>query len=230
VSGAAAVIVAAGEGRRFGGPKQFALLGGRSILEHCVERFESHGAVETIVLVLPGLPSDGDLAGRDIGEDLARRFRKVAAVVAGGPRRQDSVRNGFGAVRGSGRDVVLIHDGARPLAGSDLIGRVIGEAARSGAAVPVMPLEDTVKEVREWGILGTHDRSVLYRAQTPQGFFYEVLEEALAAADREGFVGTDEASLVERTGRRVAAVAGDPRNIKITTPLDLKIAEALLEA
>ncbi len=230
MSGAAAVIVAAGEGRRFGGPKQFALLGGRSILEHCVERFESHGAVETIVLVLPGLPSDGDLAGQDIGEDLARRFRKVAAVVAGGPRRQDSVRNGFGAVRGSGRDVVLIHDGARPLAGSDLIGRVIGEAARSGAAVPVMPLEDTVKEVREWGILGTHDRSVLYRAQTPQGFFYEVLEEALAAADREGFVGTDEASLVERTGRRVAAVAGDPRNIKITTPLDLKIAEAFLEA
>jgi len=108
VSGAAAVIVAAGEGRRFGGPKQFALLGGRSILEHCVERFESHGAVETIVLVLPGLPSDGDLAGQDIGEDLARRFRKVAAVVAGGPRRQDSVRNGFGAVRGSGRDVVLM--------------------------------------------------------------------------------------------------------------------------
>ena len=87
-----------------------------------------------------------------------------------------------------------------------------------------------MKEVREGGILGTHDRSVLYRAQTPQGFFYEVLEEAFAAADREGFVGTDEASLVERTGRRVAAVAGDPRNIKITTPLDLKIAEALLEA
>ena len=218
--GATAVIVAAGEGRRFGGPKPFALLGGRPLLERCVASFEGHEAVGAIVLVLPDIR---------LGEDLARRFRKVAAVVMGGPRRQDSVRNGFGAVRGSGRDVVLVHDGARPLAGSALIGRVIEETMRSGAAVPVLPEEDTVKEVREEGILRTHDRSVLYRAQTPQGFFYDVLEEAFAAADRDGFVGTDEASLVERTGRRVSAVAGDPRNIKITTPLDLKIAEALLE-
>jgi 2-C-methyl-D-erythritol 4-phosphate cytidylyltransferase len=221
VSGATVVIVAGGEGRRFGGAKQFALLGGRPLLERCVESFESHEAVGGIVLVLPDVR---------LGEGLARRFRKVSAVVAGGTLRQDSVRNGFGAVRGSGRDIVLIHDGARPLAGSALIGRVIDEAARSGAAVPVLPIEDTVKEVREEGILRTHDRSVLYRAQTPQGFFYEVLEEALAAADRDGFIGTDEASLVERMGRRVAAVAGDPRNIKITTPLDLGIAEALLEA
>lgn len=221
MNGASAVIVAAGEGRRFGGPKPFVLLGGRTLLERCVESFEAHEAVGSIVIVLPDVR---------LGEGLAGRFRKVAAVVAGGARRQDSVRNGFGAVRGGGRDVVLIHDGARPLAGSDLIGRVIDETARSGAAVPVLPLEDTVKEVREEGILRTHDRSVLYRAQTPQGFFYEILEEALAAADRDGFTGTDEASLVERTGRRVAAVAGDPRNIKITTPLDLKVAEALLEA
>lgn len=219
MSGATAVIVAAGEGRRFGGAKQFALLGGRPLLEHCIEAFESHEGVEAIVLVLP--------AAR-LGEALAGRFRKISSVVQGGPRRQDSVRNGFGAVHGRGRDVVLIHDGARPLAGSALISRVIDEAARSGAAVPVLPLEDTVKEVREEGVLRTHDRSVLYRAQTPQGFFYEVLEEALAAADRDGFSGTDEAMLVERTGRRVAAVAGDPRNIKITTPLDVRIAEVLL--
>jgi 2-C-methyl-D-erythritol 4-phosphate cytidylyltransferase len=221
VSGATAVIVAAGEGRRFGGPKAFALLGGRPLLDRCVEAFESHEGVEAIVLVLPGAR---------VGEDFARRFRKVVSAVAGGPRRQDSVRNGFREVRGGGRDIVLIHDGARPLAGRALISRVIDEAARSGAAVPVLPLEDTVKEVREEGVLRTHDRSVLYRAQTPQGFFYEILEEALAAADRNGFGGTDEAMLVERTGRRVAAVAGDPRNIKITTPLDLRIAEALLEA
>lgn len=221
MKGAFAVIVAAGEGRRFGGPKQFARLGGRPLLELCIEAFAGHAAVGEIVLVLPDVPS---------GEALSRRFPKVAAVVAGGARRQDSVRNGFGAVRGNGRDIVLIHDGARPLAGSALIDRVVEEAARSGAAVPVLPLEDTVKEVREEGILATHDRSVLYRAQTPQGFFYEVLEEAFAAADRDGFVGTDEASLVERTGRRVAAVAGEPRNIKITTPLDLRIAEALLES
>ena len=219
MSGATAVIVAAGEGRRFGGAKQFALLGGRPLLEHCVEAFDSHEGVGAIVLVLPDARS---------GEALAGRFRKISSVVPGGPRRQDSVRNGFSAVHGSGRDIVLIHDGARPLAGSALISRVIDEATRSGAAVPVLALEDTVKEVREEGVLRTHDRSVLYRAQTPQGFFYEVLEEALAAADRDGFSGTDEAMLVERTGRRVAAVAGDPRNIKITTPLDVRIAEVLL--
>jgi 2-C-methyl-D-erythritol 4-phosphate cytidylyltransferase len=89
-------------------------------------------------------------------------------------------------------------------------------------------LEDTVKEVRDSAVVRTHDRTAIFRAQTPQGFFYEVLEEAFAAAEREAFSGTDEAMLVERTGRRVAAVAGDPRNIKITTPLDLKIAEVLL--
>ncbi len=223
-----AVIVAAGEGRRFGGPKPFALLGGRPLLEHCIEAFENHEGVDAIVLVLPDVPSGEVLAGRDVGEGLARRFRKVASAVAGGPRRQDSVRNGFREVRGGGRDIVLIHDGARPLAGSELIGRVIDETIRSGAAVPVLALEDTVKEVRDSAVVRTHDRTALYRAQTPQGFFYEVLEEALAAADRDGFVGTDEAMLVERTGRRVASVAGDPRNIKITTPLDLRIAEALL--
>ena len=221
MSGAVAVIVAAGLGTRYGGPKQFARLGGRPLLERCIEPFADHEGVGAIVLVLPEART---------GEDLVRRYPKITAVVAGGTLRQDSVRNGFGAVRAGGRDVVLIHDGARPLAGSALIARVIEEAARSGAAIPVLPLEDTVKEVREGGILGTYDRSVLYRAQTPQGFFYEVLEEAFAAADRDGFVGTDEASLVERTGRRVAAVAGEPRNIKITTPLDLKIAEALLDA
>ena len=214
-----AVIVAAGEGRRFGGAKQFVLLGGRPLVERSVAAFDGHPAVDAVVLVLP------DAAG---GADIAGRFRKVAAVVSGGPRRQDSVRNGFREVRGSGKDIVLVHDGARPLAAAELIGRVIEEAARSGAAVPLLPLEDTVKEVREYGILRTHDRSVLYRAQTPQGFRYEVLDEAMAAADRDGFLGTDEASLVERTGHRVAAVAGDPRNIKVTTPLDLRIAEALL--
>lgn len=220
MSGATAIIVAAGEGRRFGGPKPFALLGGRPLVERCIEAFENHEGVDAIVLVLPGARS---------GEALARQFPKVVAAVAGGPRRQDSVRNGFREVRRGGRDIILIHDGARPLAGSGLIGRVIDETARSGAAVPVLSLEDTVKEVRDAAVVRTHDRTVLFKAQTPQGFFYEILEEAFTAADRDGFIGTDEASLVERTGRRVAAVAGEPRNIKITTPLDLRIAEALLE-
>lgn len=213
------LIVAAGEGRRFGAAKQFALLKGETLLDRCLGTFEMDGAVDEIILVLP------DPGQRD---SLRGNYRKIASVVKGGARRQDSVRNGFRELLARDEDIVLVHDGARPLVNGDLINRVILEASRSGAAVPVLALEDTVKEVGDSAIVRTHDRNTLYRAQTPQGFFHEVLEEAFAAAERDSFSGTDEAMLVERTGRRVAAVAGDLRNIKITTPLDLKIAEVFL--
>jgi 2-C-methyl-D-erythritol 4-phosphate cytidylyltransferase len=107
---------------------------------------------------------------------------------------------------------------------------LIRAARTAGAAVPVLPLEDTLKEVRDGRVVGTPDRSRVFRVQTPQGFLYPVLKQALDAARHDRFYGTDEAMLVERIGLPVRAVAGDPRNIKITTPLDLKIAEALLHA
>jgi 2-C-methyl-D-erythritol 4-phosphate cytidylyltransferase len=150
--------------------------------------------------------------------------------VRGGERRQDSVWQGFRLLDAAAPEVILVHDGARPLVGPELVSRVIAAARADGAAVPVLAIEDTVKDVREGRVAGTVDRTFLARAQTPQGFRFEVLKKALEAARRDRFYGTDEAALAERLGIPVTAVAGDPRNVKITTPVDMNIAEALLDA
>jgi len=214
----AAVIVAAGSGSRFGGLKQFALLGGKSLVDWSCEVFQSHSQVDDIVLVLP------DQAGKT---GWAGRFSKIVDVVSGGRRRQDSVRAGFNRLEPTRTGFVLVHDGARPLVTADLIDRVIEAGRKSGAAVPIVPVDDTLKEIESDRVVRTLDRSRVGRAQTPQGFVFTLLGQALASAEETGFTGTDEASLVERLGRPVAVVAGDPRNIKITTSLDLITAEAI---
>ena len=219
--GASAIIVAAGAGTRFGAMKQFAYLRAKPVLEWTLERFETHAGVEAVVLVLP---DEQDL------KHYRTRYAKIVDIVRGGEKRQDSVWQGFRILSASAPEVVLVHDGARPLVGADLIDRVIAAARADGAAVPVLPIEDTVKEVRDGRVAATVDRTLLFRAQTPQGFRYDVLKKALDAARRDRFAGTDEAALVERVGLAVTAVAGDPRNIKITTPADIPIAEALLDA
>jgi 2-C-methyl-D-erythritol 4-phosphate cytidylyltransferase len=221
MSPASAIIVAAGAGRRFGQRKQFVYLRGKPVLEWTMEKFQAHEEVGSIVLVLP------DEQDR---KHYQMRYGKIIDVVRGGEERQDSVWQGFRLLDQAKTELVLIHDGARPLADGRLISRVIGEARTGGAAVPVVPLEDTVKEVQDGLVVRTLDRFQNYRVQTPQGFLYPVLKKALEAARRDRFYGTDEATLVERVGLPVRAVEGDPRNIKITTPLDLKIAEALLDA
>jgi 2-C-methyl-D-erythritol 4-phosphate cytidylyltransferase len=216
-----AIIVAAGEGKRFGSAKQFAILRGRPILDWSLDMFEGHPDVDEIVLVL----SDEKRKAAYLG-----RGRKLSAVVAGGPRRQDSVCRGVEALDPERADIVLVHDGVRPLVSRALITRVIEETQRKGAAIPAVPVEETVKEVSRDEVVRTLDRERLYRVQTPQGFLYPVLKKALQRARGEGHWGTDEAVLLERAGEKVAVVAGDPRNIKITTPLDLKIAEAWLDS
>lgn len=216
----AALVVAAGEGRRFGGPKQFAYLKGQPVLEWTLARFDAHPDIRRIILVLP---DENDRKHYQL------RYPKIAEVVRGGERRQDSVWQGFRLLDPARTKLVLVHDGARPLAGADLISRVLAAAADKGAAVPVVPVEDTLKETAGGRVTGTPDRARLVRAQTPQGFRYDVLLRALEAARADRFFGTDEAQLVERLGGEVAAVEGDPRNLKITTPLDLVIAEALLD-
>jgi 2-C-methyl-D-erythritol 4-phosphate cytidylyltransferase len=221
MSGTSAIIVAAGAGKRFGEMKQFAYLRAKPVLEWALERFQSHPEVEAVVLVLP---DEQDL------KHYRMRYGKILDIVRGGEKRQDSVWQGFRLLTASAPEVVLVHDGARPLVGADLISRVIAAARADGAAVPVLPIEDTIKEVRDGRITATVDRALLARAQTPQGFRYDVLKKALDAARRDRFYGTDEAALVERVGLAVTAVAGDPRNIKITTPIDIPIAEALLDA
>jgi 2-C-methyl-D-erythritol 4-phosphate cytidylyltransferase len=221
MTGVAAVVVAAGEGRRFGSAKQFALLGGRPVLEWSLAAFQSHPRVGEIVLVLPD---------EALGPRFAAAFGKVSAVVRGGARRQDSVFAGFSRLDRNRAGIVLVHDGARPLVTDALIRRVIRGAEERGAAVPALPVEDTVKEGENGRVVRTMDRSRLYRVQTPQGFAYEILEEAFRRAREDGWSGTDDASLVERMGRPVALAEGDPLNIKITTLLDLKWAEEFLHA
>jgi 2-C-methyl-D-erythritol 4-phosphate cytidylyltransferase len=216
----AAIIVAAGEGHRFGAAKQFLMLRGKPLVDWSVAALVNHPEVDDVILVLPEeAAKERNLSG----------YEKLTAVVGGGPRRQDSVARGFERLSAVEAGIVLVHDGVRPLLGADLIGRIIAEARRSGAAVPGLPVEETIKEVDRDAVLRTVERGRLFRVQTPQGFFYEILARALRQARADGFYGTDEASLVERTGQRIALVEGDPRNIKVTTPADLKIAEALLE-
>jgi len=219
MSGVAAVVVAAGSGKRFGGGKAFVPLAGRPLVEWSLAAFQDHPLVGTVVLVLP------DESGRD---EFRRKFPKLADVAAGGAERQDSVERGFARLDPAAWDLVLVHDGARPLVSAALIGRVIDAARRHGAAVPVVPTADTVKEVEGGRVVRTLDRARLGAVQTPQGFAAAVLGRALSKAREEGFRGTDEAALVERYGGDVAAVEGDERNIKVTTRLDLRVAEVFL--
>lgn len=215
----AAVVVAAGEGRRFGGPKLEASLKGRPVLDWSLRAFETHPSIDAIVLVL------SEAAG---SVPYAAKFPKITAVVRGGERRQDSAAHGVAALQVGDDDIILVHDGARPLLTQELIDRVIDGARRTGAAVPGLPPDDTIKEIEGEMVVRTIDRDRLVRIQTPQGFAAGLLRRALDRAGAEGAAGTDEAALVERLGLPVTVVPGDPRNIKITSPFDLSVAEAWL--
>ena len=215
-----AVIVAAGEGKRFGAPKHLVLLSGKAILEWTLQAFQTHPKITEIVLVL-----NNSAEGREYQTHLS----KITRVVHGGAQRQDSVAAGIRALNSQPPEIVLVHDGVRPLLSQDLIGRVIRQAQESGAAAPVIPVEDTLKHIDQDQVIETPDRSRFFRCQTPQGFRFDLLERALKEAAEDGFYGTDEAMLMERLGLPVAAIPGEVQNLKITTPLDLKIAEVLLD-
>jgi 2-C-methyl-D-erythritol 4-phosphate cytidylyltransferase/2-C-methyl-D-erythritol 2,4-cyclodiphosphate synthase len=219
------VIVAAGRGERFGGdrPKQMLDLGGRPLLQHSVQVFDRHPRVSEVVVVLPA-----DWLGR-AAEIVGPSTRPIRAV-AGGRRRQDSVRAGVDALSRD-VDVVLVHDAARPFVDGELIARVLGGVAEAGAAVPAVPARDTVKrrDGASGHVVSTLSRDEIWLAQTPQGFRREVLAAAFAGQEG-GADATDDAMLVERTGRPVAIVPGDERNVKITTPDDLGAARARVTA
>ena len=218
-----AIIAAAGAGRRLGAemPKQLIELGGRSMLQRCVETFVGHPRVTDVVVVLPA-----DLAAEP-PEWLAAPAPRVR-VVRGGERRQDSVANGFDALPES-CDLVLVHDAARPFVSDAVITRAIDAAAEHGAAIAAVPVSDTVKRVvREPGsprIVETIPRETVYLAQTPQAFRREVLCDAVRIG-RAGADATDEAALAERAGHVVRVVEGDPDNWKVTTARDLDAAMA----
>ncbi len=214
-----AIIVAAGIGSRFGSdkPKQFVELLGKPLIVHTLERFEACSAIDRIVLVLSPDVVEG-FGFHDI-------FSKLKSVVPGGDTRARSVLFGLEAAAGS--DIVAVHDGARPLVSVEEIEQVVRKAAESGAACLVGEVSDTIKHVESGEIVRTVERTKLRRALTPQAFRYDILKRAFAEADLDAGV-TDECYLVEKLGVPIACVEGSARNIKITRPEDLLIAQALL--
>ncbi len=225
----AAVIVAAGRGARMGAPstgpvdKLFAPLAGRPLLARTLAAFAACAAVDRLVLVLS--PANLD-RGRALLDELApgRGWR----VCSGGPRRQDSVRLGLSALGGLGPgDYVAVHDGARPLVTPDLVLQALEAARETGAAVPALPLVDTVKEAGPDGlVLRTLDRSRLYAVQTPQAFRCDLLLRAHREVTQDV---TDDAAMLEALGLPVKLFPGSPTNLKVTTPADLRLAAALLQ-
>jgi 2-C-methyl-D-erythritol 4-phosphate cytidylyltransferase / 2-C-methyl-D-erythritol 2,4-cyclodiphosphate synthase len=215
-----AIIAAGGRGRRFGGaqPKQLLMVGGRTLLDRSVAAFLRHPAVDEVVVALPS-----ELV--DAPPSYLRSAAKPLRIVAGGAQRQDSVANAFDAAAPSS-EVIVVHDAARPVVSADLIARTISAAAESGAALAAVAARDTVKQVDRMLVTATLPRESIFLAQTPQAFRRQVLGDALALG-RRGVEATDEAALAEQAGHAVRIVLGDPSNIKITTPEDVLVAEAI---
>jgi 2-C-methyl-D-erythritol 4-phosphate cytidylyltransferase/2-C-methyl-D-erythritol 2,4-cyclodiphosphate synthase len=221
---ALAILVAAGRGERMGAgrPKAFLDLAGQPLLLRSARAFEAAPSVERIVAVVP-------LAELAAARAMLAPLRKPVEVVVGGERRQDSVLEGLKRARDGFDGIVLVHDAARPLVDAALIEAVCRAAEETGAALPVLPVVDTVKRVEDGRVRGTLDREALGAAQTPQGFRFAVLVRAYEAAFRERLTLTDEAMAVERLGGAVAVVPGSARNRKITTPEDLAWAEGVVQ-
>lgn len=220
------VIVAAGRGSRMGTTesKQYLPLAGKPILIHTLLKFLSLPEVHTIVLVVP---AGDEERVRQMAETYGCAGERVK-IVAGGEERQNSVRNGLAALEGM-VDLVLVHDGVRPLVSPSKVRAVSHEAATSGAAVLAVRVKDTIKTVGPDGVIThTPDRQSLWAVQTPQAFRLSLLLEAYTAAEASGVQATDDAMLVERLGVAVRVVEGDYSNIKITTLEDLAWAEKLL--
>jgi 2-C-methyl-D-erythritol 4-phosphate cytidylyltransferase/2-C-methyl-D-erythritol 2,4-cyclodiphosphate synthase len=238
-----AIIAAGGRGERFGGaePKQLLSVGGTPILARSVEAFTSHPSVDAVIVALPQALADDPPVYLRSARGFARHGEQAEMrsatgtpvwIVAGGARRQDSVANAFRAA-GETTDVIVIHDAARPFATAELIARTIAAAAESGAAVAAVRSRDTVKRADRVPaasgrtVLETIPRDTIYLAQTPQAFRREVLRRALEIGERDLVEATDEAALVELAGLPVRLVDGEASNIKITTPDDMVLGEAI---
>jgi len=218
-----AIVAAAGKGRRFGAPenKVFAPLAGHSVLHWTLTGLSACAAIDALVIVT----GVDDL---DQVRKITAHFPKVHAVCEGGAERSDSVWNALQAVP-SGTELVAVHDAARPLASQSLLAAVVEAARIHHAALPATPVSDTLKRSADGHqTLETVDRSTLYGVQTPQVFSLDLLLRAYREAQSAGFLGTDDASYVERLGHPVILVPGERTNLKITVAEDLLVAEALL--
>ena len=208
--------------------KQFTELAGTPILVHTLRKFAVLDAVSQIWVSL----RENEVAAFRERLTADPPLEKAVELVVGGEHRQQSVANALNAIRASAGDIILVHDAVRPLVTPEIIHEVIEAAGKYGAAIAGMPAVDTVKQVERTAegaiIKATIPRAGVVLAQTPQGFRYDVIKKAFDEATADGFMGTDEASLAERAGHEVAVVMGSPRNIKITSPGDMELAEFYL--
>jgi 2-C-methyl-D-erythritol 4-phosphate cytidylyltransferase len=221
---------AAGTKGKKSAPKQFTELAGVPILLHGLRKLAASPRVSEIVIALRKNEMEG--FRNRIEKEAKDILQKKLQIVEGGEHRQQSVANALAAISAAPDDVVLVHDGVRPFVTEQIIHDVIQAAEKYGAAIAGVPAVDTIKQVERTSegalITATIPRERVVLAQTPQGFRYSVLKKAFDEAAADGFLGTDEASLVERSGHRVAVVMGSPRNLKITTPADMELAEFYL--
>lgn len=220
-----AIIPAAGEGRRMGATveKQFLHLNGRPILSHTLRVFDASPEIDGVVLVVAAQQH------QVLHEEVLDSYPcdKLLRIVDGGQERQDSVALGLDAVPRE-CELVVVHDGVRPLVDIDLLGSVVKTAHQHGAAIAAIPAGDTVKRGQKGLVTATLERETIWLAQTPQAFHTSLLRQAYEKALRDQVMVTDDAALVERLGVEVHLVPGSPENIKVTTPTDLVVAEAIL--
>ena len=226
-----AIIPAAGLGTRMAPPgkkgqpsKQFFEIGGVPILIHTLRVFARSQQVSQIVVALR--KNEMERFQRQLEKE---KLSAKIALVEGGERRQDSVANALAGLKAAADDIILVHDAVRPFVDDEIIANVVREVEKHGAAIAGLPAVDTIKQVERAAegaiITSTIPRERIVQAQTPQGFRYELIKRAFDSAQADGFLGTDEASLVERLGEEVWVVMGSSRNIKITTPADMELAE-----
>jgi 2-C-methyl-D-erythritol 4-phosphate cytidylyltransferase len=217
------VVVAAGSSTRMGMDKLLLPLGGTPVIVHTLRALQAAPSVDEIVLVTR---EDLIVPMGQLCQDYG--LTKVVKVIRGGQTRTESVRLGTQEAHRQAQ-VIAIHDGARPFASTDVIETAIAQALATGAAAPAIPVKDTIKIASGGVIDSTPDRSTLFAVQTPQVFEASLIRAALQKALDDGAELTDDCSAVERLGMKVVLTAGDERNIKLTTPLDLTLAQALLE-
>lgn len=222
-----AIVVAAGSGSRMNATrnKQYLYLNGKPILVHTLWAFERCSAIDEVILVISA--QDISLCRKEVL--LPNKFRKISAITAGGDTRQESMYHGLQKVNPKS-EIVVTHDGARPLIHSETLKQCVEETVRHGATIVAVPVKETIKVVDdELEVVETPKRSQLWSVQTPQTFRKELLERAHLQAIEDDFIGTDDSMLVERLGHPVKIVKGHYENLKITTPEDLILAESIFE-
>lgn len=220
------IIPAGGAGKRFGSnvPKQFVELSGVPIIIHTLNVFKE---IEEIDSIIVAVHSEWYTYTKEMTEKF--KVEKIAEIVIGGKTRQDSVSNALHSKHLSDTDIILVHDAVRPFASANLVKKIIDTTDEFGAAIPATAPRETIKERSANGIvIKTLERTKLCSVQTPQGFWQDIIQTAYTKANAAGYIATDDASLVEFLGYKVKVIDGEDNNFKITTPLDLNIAELLL--